>query len=41
MPGVRFPEGRRIYFFTNMSRLALGLFQPLVQWSPGVKWPEC
>jgi hypothetical protein len=44
--GVQLPAGLGIFLFTIMSRMALGLTQPPVQWVPGalslgVKWLGC
>jgi hypothetical protein len=32
---VRFPEGAGNFFFTTVSRMALGPTQPPIQWVPG------
>jgi hypothetical protein len=42
--GLKSWQGLRIFLFTIVSRLALGLTHPPVQWAPGalllgVKWP--
>jgi hypothetical protein len=41
---VRFPAELGIFLFTTVSRTALGITQPPIQWVPGslslgVKWP--
>jgi hypothetical protein len=32
-------QGLEIFLFTTVSRMAMGLTQPPIQWVLGVKWP--
>jgi hypothetical protein len=35
-PGVHFPAGEEIFFYSTVSRPALGSTQPPIQWEPRV-----
>jgi hypothetical protein len=40
VPGFNFQQGLETFLFSNMSRLAMGLTQPPIQWLLGVVSPE-